>query len=244
MLILHVTEHLRQLPGAFGLPETNTTYAGHPAVSPEPWVGSNPAYLTWWVSGPDNGVYSFRAQAATTEIESVRHEVEAMLGTLRLSSWQPPPAVVDALSHVETGQGFAFDYPADWTIYYPSDTSMMDHAVVTVASGPLEPPCDSDACQRFSTPPGTAVIEFRIGSGPNEPDWTDADTTVGGQPAFISHWDDLIVTGADEGDQWNVRLDERRALGIYSSLKSPGIEVQRALVQQVIDSVEIDAQPT
>lgn len=244
MLIVQVTEYLRQLPNTFGLAETETSYAGHPAASPGPWLGSNPATLTWFVSGPDDSVYMFWAQAASTEVETVRHEVEATLATLRLSSWRPRPEIVDGLIHVETGQGFAFDYPADWIIYYPSDTSMRDYAVVTVASRPLEPPCETDSCQRFSTPDGTAAVEFRIGSGPSEPDWTDADTTVDGQPAFTHHWDGPIATSADEGDRWTVRLDdERRVLGIYASLKDPGIDAQRAIVERVVDSVTIDAPP-
>jgi hypothetical protein len=198
----------------------------------------------WLVSGPDNGIYVFWVQAPSVELEAVRNEVEATLATLKLSSWQQPPTVVDGQIHVDTGQGFAFDYPAGWTIYCPNDMSMTDHAVVTVASQPLEPPCDADTCQRFSTPPGTAAIEFRIGSGPNEPDWSRADTTVDGQPAFTNHWGDEIVTGADEGDQWNVKLDQaRRVLGIYASLRGPGIDDRRATVEQVIDSVQIDAPP-
>jgi hypothetical protein len=241
-LIVRVSEYLRQLPGADMFAEMQTSYAGYPAASPGAWRGSNPATLSWLVSGPDDSVYVFWAQIASTEIETVRREVEATLATLRLSSWQPRPEIVDGLIHVETGQGFTFDYPADWTIYYPSDTSMMDYAVVTVASGPLEPPCETDDCQRFSTPPGTAAIEFRIGSGPNEPAWRDAGTTVGGQPAFTHHWDGPMATSADEGDTWDVRLDDQgRILGIYSSLKGPDIDAQQAIVERVIDSVTIDA---
>jgi hypothetical protein len=242
MLIVHVLEYLRQLPGGFNLANTHTDYAGHPAKSPGPWEGSNPATLMWFVGGPDDSVYVVWVQAPSTEIDTVRREIDATLATLRLSSWQSPPVAINGLIHVDTGVGFAFDYPADWTIYYPNDMSMMDSAVVTVASGPLDPPCKGDNCQRFSTPPGTAVVEFRIGSGLHQPDWSRADSEVGGQPAFTRHWDGPMATSADEGDQWDVRLDdERRVLGIYSSLTRPGIDDQREIVDRIIDSVRIDA---
>ena len=64
---------------------------------------------------------------------------------------------------------------------------MMDSAVVTVSSGPLLPPCsNTDLCQRFSIPPGTVAIEFRVGGGPQSPDWSKAPTQIGGQPAYLT----------------------------------------------------------
>ena len=243
-LQVQVVEMLRQLPGTIERSGGQTTFAGYPASEPTHEIGdTDPIALTWFVSGPDDGIYMFWAQAPNAEIEGLRDQMEATLPTLQLSRWQPPPKVVDGKVHVDTGQGFSFDYPAGWTIYYPNDMSMADHAVVTLSSRPLEPPCRDDPCERFTVPPGTVAIEFRVGRGPTEPDWGDADASVDGQPARAYHWE-TTATGSDEGDQLNVRLDgERHVLSIQSSHRGPGIDEQRELVGQIIDSIQIDAPP-
>jgi hypothetical protein len=240
-LVVQVVEFTRQLPTTdeFGVA---TTYAGYPAWTRDD-DGSDPATMSWAVAGPDDGLYLFWTSVPREDIDEVRAEMEATLATLQLSSWQEPAEVVDGRIHLETHQGFSFDYPAGWTVYHPNDASMMDHAVVTVASQRLEA-CPTEACQRFTTPPGTVAIEFRIGRGPNEPDWTRASETVGGQPASVQHWGSDMVTGADEGHQWNVRLDnDRKVLGIYASLRGPGLTRQLDAMNDILKSVIIDAPP-
>jgi hypothetical protein len=240
-LIVQIVEFERQLPTAGGH-GTPTTFAGYPGwIGPE--SGSEPAALARWVSGPDDGLYFFWASVSREDLESVQAELDATLQTLRLSSWHEAADVSDGRVHVETNQGFSFDYPAGWAVYYPQHASTMDHAVATVASRPLDP-CPNEACQRFTTPAGTVALEFRVGRGPSEPDWTKATETIGGQPASIQHWGSGMVTGADEGHHWNVRLDaDRNVLGIYASLRGPGLEAQREMMNEILSSVRIDAPP-
>jgi hypothetical protein len=164
--------------------------------------------------------------APSADLDARIGEITSMLKTFELSSWQPAPVVVDGRVHVETERGFSFDYPAGWTIYYPQDVSMSDAAVVTVASGPLEPPCPDDTCQGFTTPAETVAIEFRIGSMPGGPDWSTATTMVGGQPAFRQDWGPQNATRAEEGHTWSVRLGESEILGIGASLRGPGLAVR------------------
>jgi hypothetical protein len=242
-VFVYVIELIRQLPGTLAQSGMPTTYAGYPGSAPQTDVGdADPIGLTWAVAGPDDGLYLFRAEAPNAEIEEVRHEMEATLGTLRLSSWLPAPEVVEGNIHVETGRGFSFDYPERWSIYYPLDMASGSSPVVTISSQPLAP-CADDGCQGITVPPGTAMIAFRIGSRPGEPDWTKAHTTVDGQPAFVQHWDQAGA-GADEGDQLNVRLDDSgHTLSISSAHREPGIDEQRELVGRIIDSIQVDAPP-
>jgi hypothetical protein len=210
-------------------------------VSYPTWSYSqDPTHPTWLVRGPEDGIYVISLSTVSEDVDARTADAESVLRSLELSAWEPAPEVIDGRIRVaEPHYGFSFDYPAGWSIYYPQDQSMMDGAVVTVASNPLEPPCP-DVCQRFTTPPGTIVIEFRVGSGPREPDWTKAPTTIGGQPAFgPQDWGHTNATSADEGHSWNARLPDRRQLGIHVSLAGPDLLGLRAAMDQVIDSVRI-----
>lgn len=216
-----------------------------PSVADSPYPAWGPAMdstsPTWFVQSPDSSVYFMRLEAPPGEVDMRGAEITSMFASLQLSAWEPAPEVVDGRIHVETQRGFSFDYPAGWTIYYPQDTSMMDGAVVTVASGPLAPPCAGDSCQRFSTPPGTVAIEFREGNGPTAPDWSKATTTVGGQPAFgPENWGPQNATGAEEGHTWSARLADPSVLGIYASLRGPDLPALRAAMDDVLHSVRIE----
>ena len=142
----------------------------------------------------------------------------------------------------------SFYYPAGWTVYYPQDVSTMDRAVVTVASIPVLAPCTTPAegvvpavpaCQRFTTPPGAIVLEFRVGGGIRPPDWSKAKFTIGGQPAFREDWGPgQNATGADEGHTWSVRMGPT-TLGIYVSLRGPNLPALRAEMDEVLGSIKI-----
>ena len=230
-----ILEYTHQFPWAHvnGTPVPNSSY---PTWGPI-YESTNP---TWIVQSPDGGQYLVNLMAPPGELDTGVAEISPMLKSLQLSAWEAAPEVVDGRVHVDTQRGFSFDYPAGWTIYYPQDISMMDSAVVTVASGPLEPPCSSDDCQRFSTPPGTIAIEFRMGNGPTAPDWSMATTTIGGQPAFgPENWGPQNATGAEEGHTWSARLADPSVLGIYASLRGPDLPALRAAMDDVLNSVRI-----
>lgn len=154
----------------------------------------------------------------------------------------PSPQPSAGLAHLEPLGGLSFDYPAQWLVSYPTDVSMMDRALVTVASKPLLPPCGS--CQRFSTPEGGVVIEFRVGSGPLPPAWTPDPSLwslrVGGEPAHREDWGPQNATAAQEGHTWTVWLGGPRQLGIYASLRGPDLPALEAAMNQVVASVRID----
>jgi hypothetical protein len=196
---------------------------------------------TWTIASPDGGLYAVSLMSPAADMERRSAEVRTMLESLELSLWEAPPQVVKGRIHVDTKRGFAFDYPAGWTIYWPQDISMMDSAVVTVASAPLLPPCAGDTCQRFSTPPRTIAIEFRIGGGPTSPDWSKAPTTIGGQPAFgPEDWGPENATSAEEAHSWNVRLKDRNSLEIFASLRGPGLDDLRGAMDEVLGSIQIE----
>jgi hypothetical protein len=238
-LTLTVAEFTKQLPG-LEFPGTEMTEAGYPvweqSQSSDP---ADPASFRWAVQAPDGGLYLFMAEAPRAELAALKADIGAVLASLRLTAWEVPPESINGQVHLDLPQGFSFDYPAEWTLYYPQDFSMMDSAVVTVASKPVEPPCQGDFCQRFTTPPGTIVIEFRAGNGPTAPNWSDAPTTLGGQPAFRQDWGPESVTGADEGHSWSARLTDPLILGVYVSLRGPGLPELRAAMDDVLESIQI-----
>jgi hypothetical protein len=235
--VLYIAEFTHQYPWP---PQSDL-----PPVADSPYPAWGPAHEStspsWFVQSPDGGLYSMRLDAPSGEYDTRVPEITSMLSSLQLSAWEAAPDVVDGRVHVETQRGFSFDYPAGWTLYYPQDNSTMDSAVVTVASGPLEPPCQGDSCQRFSTPAETVALEFRIGGGFNAPDWSAAPTTIGGQPAFgPQDWGPQNATGAEEGHSWSVRLPSDDILGIGASLRGPGLPALRTAMDEVLASIRID----
>jgi hypothetical protein len=239
-LRLWVTESLEPLPGAPSYYATPTTVAGYPAweetMSSPP---ADPATLLWWIQAPDGGLFTFNAEMPLADLAARKADIESLLASLRLSAWETPPVVVNGLIHEDLPEGFSFDYPAGWTVYFPQDNSTMDSAVVTVASAPVLVPCTTPSCQRFTPAPGSIVIEFRVGNGPTAPDWSTAPSTIGGQPAFREDWGPQNATGADEGHTWSVRLTDSSVLGIYLSLRGPNLPALRAAMDQVLASIRI-----
>jgi hypothetical protein len=238
-LTLTVVEYTKQLPG-LEFPGAEMTEAGYPvweqSMSADP---ADPASFRWALQAPDGGLYLFSAEAPRAELAALKTDIGAVLASLRLSAWETPPESVNGQVHLDLPQGFSFDYPAGWTLYYPQDMSTVDLAIVTVASMPVEPPCVGDLCQRFTTPPGTIVIEFRAGNGPTAPNWSDAPTTLGGQPAFRQDWGPQNATGAEEGHSWSARLTDPLILGVYVSLRGPGLPELRAAMNDVLESIHI-----
>jgi hypothetical protein len=244
-MILTITEYEHQYPGVLA-GEVKTTIAGYPVWVPAP--PSEPpdaANSRWSVQAPDGGLYVFVASAPPTDSAARQADLETLLGTLRLSPWEASPQANNGLVHMDLPEGFSFDYPAGWTVYYPHEVTTVGYAVVTVASVPVGPPCADDWCQRFTTPPGTVAIEFWVGSSPVPPRWSDARLTVGGQPAFRQDWGSPNnATGADEGHTWTVRLNDPSTLDISVSLRGPDLPGLRAAVDEVLGSVRITQLPS
>jgi len=241
-MVLSVLESTNPLPGTKGR-GPKIRVAGYSAwLEPLPPESQNPTSLDWTVQAPDGGLYAVSARVPRADLAARRTEIEKVLRSLRLTAWQARPEVVNGHVHLELLEGFSFDYPAAWTVYYPQDVSMMDHRVVTVSSKPVTPPCPSDSCQRFTTPRGAIAIEFRVGGGPTSPNWDAAPTTIGGQPAFLQPWGPQNATGADGGQAWNVRLTDRTSLGIYVSLRGPNLPALRAAMRDVLASIRIAPQ--
>jgi hypothetical protein len=241
-------EEMATKPGTATLSilELNHQYPWLPNVGQESTIARYPARLPgetgsgWLIQSPDGGIYQLSLIAPRAEMAENAATVGKALDSLQLTNWEASPTVVNGLIHEDPGQGFSFDYPAGWVRYYPTDTSMMDAAVVTVASAPVLPPCLGDICQRFTTPPGAIVIEFRVGNGPTSPDWSKATNRIGGQPAFgPSRWGPQNATSAQEGHDWSVRLGDRPILGIDASLTGPGLPALRTAMNQVIKSIKI-----
>jgi hypothetical protein len=243
-MVVSVLELTNPMPGTTGRGPKRKV-AGYPAweeqVSAEP---ANPTQLQWTIQAPDGSLYLVTAGFPRADLAARRTDIGKVLGSLRLSAWQAPPDIVNGHVHLDSPEGFSFDYPAAWTVYYPQDASMMDHGVVTVASRPVTPPCPSDSCQRFTTPRGAVVIEFRVGGGLGSPNWAAAPTTIGGQPAFLQPWGPQNATGADEGQAWNVRLTDRTSLSVYVSIRGPNLPKLRAAADEVLGSVRITALPS
>jgi len=240
-MFLAVYELLHQYP-ATASKASPATIAGYPVTeSPLDPAGAS---STWAVRSPDGGVYDFVLSAPHADLGARREDVRALLATLRLTSWESPPVVVDGHVRVDTRQGFSFDYRAGWSVYYPKDDSTTDGAVVTVSSTPVQPPCVGDRCAGFTTPPGTVAVQFRIGRGPTPPDWRKATTTIGGQPAFLENWGPKNSAGADEGHTWNVRMADGQVLGIYAALRGPDLPGLRKTLNELLATVQLSPQAT
>lgn len=249
LAIVEMNDQYPWLPTTLG-PET--TMAGYPSVSTR-----GDAETDWFIQSPDGGIYHLTLNSPKDEMAANVAVVTQALDSLRLTTWEQAPTIVNGLIPEDPGQGFSFDYPADWVRYYPTDNSMTDRAVVTVASSPLLPPCHSDTgsqasgappvapCGTFTTPPGTIAIAFRIGGGMTAPDWSKAKTTIGGQPAFdYGAWGPVNATSAEVGHSWGARLTDREVLGIDVSIRGPNIPALQAANDEVLQSLVITPRPS
>jgi hypothetical protein len=212
--------------------------------------------ISWGIEAPDGGLYYVVANAPKANLASRKPDVEAMLATFHLTPWSIPVQATDGLAHLSFPQGFSFDYPANWSVYYPVFMSMGSAPVVTVSSKPLiasvlGSPCPSGSLcggtplwEPFTPgsshpPPGSVVISFAIGR-PSGINWSEATTILAGQPAF-QHWGPQ--TDAGEGGFWTARLgDTGLSVDVDASILSPDVPAQRATLDAVIASIRIAPQ--
>jgi hypothetical protein len=107
-------------------------------------------------------MYYVAAEAPRADLESRRTEAQGMLSTLRLTPWSIPVEAVDGRVHCEFPQGFSFDYPAGWPVYYSQQMSTMSTPLVYISNKPLVSTGCSDpsSCQPYTVAPDTIVISF------------------------------------------------------------------------------------
>jgi hypothetical protein len=252
-LVLSVFGFANPLPGEPRGTVTRTI-AGYPAAggdyhpaqpvsrapgAPSPRPPDPTATVSWSVEAPDGGFYAFSLQAPTAEIESRVTDVEAVLATLHLSPWSYEVQAIDGRVHLDLPEGFSFEYPAGWSLYYPHIFSMGSQPVVTVSSTPLTGCTTGPDCVGLTVPPDTIVVSFDRGSASGTK-WSDAPTTLAGQPAFHD-WGPQTGGDTDEGGFWTVRLGQY-ALGIQAGIRGPDVVGLRPILDDVIASVRITAQ--
>jgi hypothetical protein len=243
LAITELEDQYPWLPAALG---AATTIGGYPAASRR-----GDAETDWFIQSPDGGIYDLALTSPTAEMAANVADISQALDSIRLSSWEVPPTIVDRQIHQDQ-HSFTFDYPAGWVRYYPTDFSSVDVAIVTVASSPLLPPCSTaarpvdsgappvSACGTFATPPGTIAVAFRIASGPTSPDWSKAQTRIGGQPAIELDAGTVNTTTDEERHVWSVRLPgQRSALEVEASLRGPGVRDLRAAMARLLQSVTL-----
>jgi hypothetical protein len=243
-MVLRVIEWPNQYPVLFGY-ESPGSIAGNPV-----WGGDMPTLddrptVGWGVKAPDNGLYYIALEAPRGELEARRAEVLTMLATLHLSPWSLPEHAVNGRVHLDFPEGFSFDYPAGWSLYYPRIFSMGASPVVTVSSKPfVAADCTpGSSCPRLELPPGSVEIGYAVASSLGSGSWSDAPTTLAGQPAFHD-WGPAIGHTEDEEGGWTVRLGNYfDVLHIRAYIRGPDAPALRAVLDEVIASVRIRRVP-
>jgi hypothetical protein len=261
-MVLTVTEYANQPPHQQEATlnhrtiNGNTVWGGRTIQIDEP-----SARIDWVVEAPDGGLYVIVVQAPGADVTVRTTEVEAMFATLHLEPWSVPQDAVNGLVHLEFSEGFSFDYPAGWSVYYPVYMTMGGGQYVVISSKPpvpslITPECRADgSCASrdlwqpfipgsYHMAPGSILISFD--SGGRDVDWATAPTTLAGQPAFFSS--DNTGSGVDESGSWAVRLEDTgtgvTSLGIRTSILGPGAPALHAALGEVIASLRITPTPS
>jgi hypothetical protein len=133
------------------------------------------------------------------------------------------------------GAGHVY-YPQTWQ-KSPPYAGGSDTAIAVISSSPVAP-CATPSCQNYAVAANGVVLEFRYSTyRPGQPtqDWTNANDSVGGQPAFREDWGPVNAHDADEGHTWRVRMPNG-ILAIYASLMGPDLASGRAALQQILAS--------
>jgi hypothetical protein len=231
-----------------------STIAGYPGV----FRRQGDTQSDWTIESADGGLYELALNSPKDEMAANVAVVSRALDSLHLTSWEQPPTVVNGVIHEDPARGFSFDYPAGWVHYYPTDVSMGSSPLVTVASSPLLPRCTNvtrpvesgaspaPACGSSTIQPGTIMIVFRIGTFPPGPDWSKANTTIGGQPAFgPPNGKPDYSAGGLESYGWEFRVQDplnqqdKTPVSITATLNGPGHPELRLAMNQLVGSIEI-----
>lgn len=224
-------------------------------------VDRAPPIRSWVVPAADGGYYRARLVASSHEADEtwsqIQTEFDALVESIDVRRWSIPPSSLNGLIKQSSPYGFSFDYPADWARYFPlSDRrdSRADTMFVTIASRPVSDPSmfTADALQPFLTPPGAAVMEFKVERGARLIDWDyvwkHAENEVNGQPATVNvkPIENTDRVGADQLVTWRIRrpFDIAYPLTIHLWLRGPSIDAARAEAEAVIDSLVMEIPAT
>jgi hypothetical protein len=239
---MSVTEFLRPLPTDNLVPVRDTKVGGQWARRAAAYDGDgasrNLRNEEWYIAAPDGGFYRIRFLFPTADLADWRPEVDTVMASLAFSDWKLAPApAINGRVHYDDGT-LAFDYPAGWSIYYPLPApTTAGEMVLVVSSTPLGTCTDGLRCAVAPRTTGAIAVQFESTTVMWQPDWTEANDTVGGMQAIRT--DDTGAIG--EGHSWAVRngTDAFASMSIYASLAAPDLPELRQSLADLMASVRI-----
>lgn len=235
-LELDVSEYTDPVPG-----ESN--YGRPLSFAPSPTYEM--AAGNWYVTDPGGGIYELAFSTPYGEAEGRRDEMVAIIRSITLTDWrrQPPPAV-DGKTVITMGPA-TFSYPSTWTTYkfMPWYRNMVGSGpILLFASKPLEPCIPVDGCHLGEPPDGAVVIQIAWVSPAFRPNWSDADTTIGGRPAMS---DTPSVFKGVEHLGWSVQVDDsgNTALEIDAAMRPDANAGLRQQLDAFLTGMKLAATP-
>jgi hypothetical protein len=239
-ITFNITEYVSPLPGA-PTHWNSTTLGVYPAWT-RPDDGGDLVGRFWLVAMPADALYIVVVKFPRADVRTRQPELDVVMDSLRFTGWKPtPPPVVDGRVRFDAGLGFSFDYPADWHVYYPGTHSFGGGTTrMFLLSRPVDA-CFLTPCDSYPAPPETMVLSFSIGGGLGTPDWTQANSTIGSQPAIRSDETDPVKPDVVMHD-WVVKYGSSK-LGIEAWIRGPNADAFERQLERLIDSVEVNPPP-
>jgi hypothetical protein len=198
-LQLHVSEYAHPVPGEanYNRPLSlgaSSTYEMRPGL--------------WYVTDPGGGIYEFAFSTPSGEMDGRRDEIAALIRSITFTDWERP-SLPSANGHTQLTTGYGtFSYSQDWVTYkfMPWYVNMAGTGpILLFASKPLEPCIPADGCHLREPPNGAVVIQVSWVMGFGKPNWSEADTSIGGRPAISR------TSSIDKGIEhlgWTVQADD------------------------------------
>lgn len=172
-------------------------------------------------------------------------------------SVSPGASLAPALATYEDA-GFAFDYPASWTLHptAPIDDPSGSTREAVIGTLPYSPRCGADALDvgcMLSQPMTPDTVELLVGTavlhGATIDDYakprtgTAVHTTVAGRPTIFYDRGKVPnnAVGSDLDLEWQVARPGTltETLVITARIRGPDVDGQRAQVQALIDSLRV-----
>jgi hypothetical protein len=219
------------------------------------WLAGDVLNQQWSIENAEQGELRLRlrtrAETFPDRSSSFQVRMREVIASVTTTSWQSPPPARNGVVTQSLPQGFSFRYPVGWSRYFPWPTGNW-RSIVSVSSKPLprRPSCAVTViCWQFQVAPDSLLVEFLFVQPQTfinwDDVWADASASLGGQPAS-KHVDQLTdhATGADELVTWRVRLPgETWPLHIHAWLRGPDLEIQRAALESLLETLVIEAKP-